>query len=381
MNMTITPTTHGLDGGSETLTLAVDALRRGGLVVFPTETVYGVAALASNRTAYEALCGVKGVPAGQAFTIHLADPSQISRWVAVSGGIVRRFIEKVMPGPVTLVMELDKSRIEDLLAAVGLAPDALPRVSDQGEVRLRCPDHPLARRLIESVEGPVIGATASSPCGSAALDATEAAAAFGERALVIDGGRCRYGKPSTVVRIRTTGARPIISVEREGVYDERYIMKLTRWTLLVICSGNTCRSPMAEGLARRMLAKQQGLPEAELDAAGLRVISAGAFAAPGLPPSPESIEIMQRHEIDISRHRSQPLTREMIHEADLILCMTQSHRRAVLAMVPSALDKTLTLDVSGKDIEDPIGSGMEAYDRSARAIEHGLEQRLKEYQP
>lgn len=379
--MTTTPTTHGLDGGSETLPLAVDTLRRGGLVVFPTETVYGVAALASNREGYEALCRLNNVPLGQAFTVHLADPSHIRRWVAISGGVVRRFIEKVMPGPVTLVMELDKARIEDVLREARLPAEALPHVSNNGEVRLRCPDHPLARRLIESVEGPVIGATALSPGGNAALDASEAAAAVGGHAVILDGGRSRYGKPSTVVRIRTTGTRPIISVEREGVYDERYIMKLTRWTLLVICSGNTCRSPMAEGLARRLLAKQQGLPEAELDAAGLRVISAGAFASPGLPASVESVEIMQRRGIDISRHRSQSLTREMIHEADLILCMTQSHRRAVLAMAPSALDKTLTVDASGKDIEDPIGSGMEAYDRSARAIEHGLEQRLKEYQP
>ncbi|MCE9590811.1 MAG: Sua5/YciO/YrdC/YwlC family protein [Planctomycetes bacterium] len=376
--MTATTATH--DDTNDTLRKAAAALSEGGLVAFPTETVYGVAASAVSRQGYDALRRFKDVPDGQAFTVHLANPSEVTRWTPVVGGQLRRFIEKVWPGPVSLVVDVDQVKISDMLRGIGVPPEVMPRVIQNGAVSLRCPDHPLARQFIASAGGPVIASAANRPGASPALEAGEAAAALGSGAVVIDGGRCRYGKPSTVVRVRGTGARPTISVERAGVYDERYVMKLTRWTLLMICSGNTCRSPMAEGLARQIIARSEGLPESELEAAGLRVISAGAFASQGMPVSPEAVDVMNRRGIDISRHRSRPLTREMVHEADLILCMTESHLRAVVAMAPSAAEKTLALDPAG-DIEDPIGSGMEAYERCAAAIEKSLNQRLKEYQP
>jgi protein-tyrosine-phosphatase len=84
--------------------------------------------------------------------------------------------------------------------------------------------------------------------------------------------------------------------------------------------------------------------------------------------------------VDISSHRSRLLAVEMVHEADVIYCMTTAHQQAVLSLVPSAAPKTFLLDPSG-DVEDPIGSGSTAYQRCAEIIRRRLEQRLKEQQP
>ena len=98
--------------------------------------------------------------------------------------------------------------------------------------------------------------------------------------IVVDGGRCRYAKPSTIVRVaQGPGGAANLTVQREGVYDQRLIRKLMRWTMLLVCTGNTCRSPMAEALARQLLAKRLKVDENDLEAAGFTVMSVGVSAA------------------------------------------------------------------------------------------------------
>src|SRR5690606_10687714 len=181
--------------------------------------------------------------------------------------------------------------------------------------------------------------------GTPPHDAEAAVEALGERVdLIIDGGRSRYAKPSTVVRVRGRGPTRQITVEREGVYDERFVRKLMRWTMLLVCSGNTCRSPMAEDLAAKILADARGLGVEDLETAGVRVISAGVFAMPGQPAAAEAIEVMGKMGLDLSTHRSRTVTPELLREADVVFTMTEAHRRAVADMAPWAADKVFRLD-------------------------------------
>lgn len=359
-------------------------LEQGGLVVFPTETVYGVGASALGLKGYGALCDLKSQEEGRPFTVHLPDPAAAERYIDTASPMLRRLIKKVFPGPVTLIVDVSDDVMRGKLRDLGLPPEAATRLYYQNSISLRSPDHPLAQMVLGSLRAPVIAGSANRRGDAPPYNATEAAARLdGAVDLIIDGGRSRYAKPSTVVRVRSplpgTPGGLKVTVEREGVYDTRFIQKLMRWTMLVVCSGNTCRSPMAEGLAKRLLAEQRGIEVEDLENAGLRVVSAGTLAHPGAPAAAEAVEALQKFGADLSRHRSQPITPELIHEADVIYCMTGAHRQALLAMSPAAEGKTFLLDPGG-DVEDPMGSDLTTYQRCAERIRRRLAQRLKEQQ-
>lgn len=145
-------------------------------------------------------------------------------------------------------------------------------------------------------------------------------------------------------------------------------------TFLFICTGNICRSPMAEGLFRHAL---QGRTE-------YRAISAGLGAANGQPPSAYSVQAMKELGVDISRQRSQMLTAELVKQADYILGMTHSHVDTVMLLYPAAAEKTFllrefddTLDPFEKDISDPIGGSYEVYLNCRDQIEQGIASLLR----
>ncbi len=123
-------------------------------------------------------------------------------------------------------------------------------------------------------------------------------------------------------------------------------------TILFLCTGNVCRSPMAEGIFRQAI---QGRGE-------YQVLSAGLGAAEGQPPSPYAVQAVKELGIDISGLRSRMLTVEMVEQADYIFGMTHSHIDTVGALYPHAAEKTFllrefdeTLESFEKDISDPIG--------------------------
>jgi len=145
-------------------------------------------------------------------------------------------------------------------------------------------------------------------------------------------------------------------------------------TVLFVCTGNTCRSPMAEGLA---LAYAKA---ADLD---VFVASAGVAAVDGMPTSPETTEALQRLGIEFQGH-SKALTGEMVARADAIFCMTGAHvtaAKAVLARLEGdqaeAMDRIQLLQPSG-DVPDPIGSSQRVYDALAEQLQPIIEDRMKQ---
>ena len=145
-------------------------------------------------------------------------------------------------------------------------------------------------------------------------------------------------------------------------------------SILFVCTGNSCRSVMAEELMRRYL-KELGKD--------ISVSSAGVSAIDGLSPTQETVNVMKDEGLDVSAHRATRITEELIKKADLILVMEESHKRIVTSMVPEAAGKTLLLkeymvDKNKKnypenpDVPDPIGEPTDFYKLSLEVIKDNI---------
>src|SRR5256885_14406077 len=140
-------------------------------------------------------------------------------------------------------------------------------------------------------------------------------------------------------------------------------------TILFVCTGNVCRSPMAEGIFRHAV-KGRG---------DFRVLSAGVGAIEGQPPSAYAVQALAELGIDVSQQRSRMLTAELVQQADYIFGMTHGHVDAINLLFPQAAEKTFllrefdeTLEIFEKDISDPIGGSYEVYLNCRDQIEQGI---------
>ncbi len=350
---------------------AVDVLRSGRLVAFPTETVYGLAARADSPEGMERLRAAKSRGYDKAFTVHLGEREAVERYTAGVSGLTRRLIRKAWPGPLTLILPVPDPALTPVMKELDrTAADAM---FYGGTVGLRCPDDAVAGALLRAASFPVVATSANRAGESAPLSGTAAAEAIGDlAALLLDAGSTRYAKPSTIVRV--DGSR--YEVVREGVLDVGTIGRLAAVHFLFVCTGNTCRSPMAEGLAKKWLSEKLGCALDELAGRGVFVSSAGVSGGYG-SASPAALSVMTKRGVDLSGHVSSLLEADMVQQADHVFVMTKYHRDRVIELCPSAKDRVAVL-CDDQDVVDPVGGTEQDYDACATQVESALRRKLEE---
>ncbi len=185
-------------------------LKQGGIVAFPTDTIYGLGACANLTQAVERVYRVKERPQNMALPLLLAHTSQISEVADYVPPIAWLLAGNFLPGALTLVL-FKSSSISDIITAGGIT------------VAVRIPDHPVPVALVEGLGAPVVGTSANLSGKPGSLTAEEVYYQFDDKIdLVIDGGRCRGGKESTIVDV--TGEKPIIL--REGAIPIEKLKKV-----------------------------------------------------------------------------------------------------------------------------------------------------------
>jgi len=331
----------------EKIKYAAFILKKGGLVVFPTETVYGIGANLLNSKSIERLCSIKKRPKGKLFSIHVADKSKIELFSDDIPVAAYKLIDKFWPGPLTIIL---KSKEKDIRT-----------------VGLRMPNNRIALDLISAAEVPIVAPSANIAGKSAPKTLDEALMDLdGKVDVAIDGRKTILGVSSSVVDLTVSPPE----VVREGVIKKSDIEKAIRKkNILFVCTGNSCRSVMAKELLKKKLKNRD---DVEVRAAGV-----GAF--PGMRATLETQELLEAEGIDVSNHQAQQLTDDLLKRADLILVMQKQHEHTILRKYPFAKNRLYLLKEFAKiqdgdlDIPDPMGQSKEFYRECFLVIKQAVE--------
>lgn len=205
---------------------AVAILRRGGLVAFPTETVYGLGADASNRDAIGKLYAAKRRPAEHPVIVHLADVAQLPQWTSEITAAAQKLAQKFWPGPLTLILRRTPE-VNDALTG------------GQDTIALRIPSHPMAHALLVKFGGGIAAPSANRFGHVSATTALHVRQEFGDSVdLVLDGGQSEVGIESTIVDV--TGVQPVLL--RPGHISARAI-EMAAGVPLAAPQANSPRAP------------------------------------------------------------------------------------------------------------------------------------------
>jgi tRNA threonylcarbamoyl adenosine modification protein (Sua5/YciO/YrdC/YwlC family) len=342
---------------------SVDRLNAGEIVAFPTETVYGIAAKSSDTAAVAKLFDVKARSTGKPMSLAIGCNDSLDNYAQNPTAIMYRLARRCWPGPLTMVIQAS-----DQIA--GLSNESLALLAPNNWLGLRVPSNEVLLSVLDQLNEPLVLTSANKSDQADATTAVEVAEQLDDNVqLILDGGPTKIGTPSTVIKVHERH----VEILRSGALTRDQIRTALQLEIVIVCTGNTCRSPMAEMLLKQKLAAANGIPIERLPQHGIHVCSAGITANNGSPAADQAINVLGKQDLDLTCHSSQPLSYALANSADLILTLSNSHQQAIVNEWPEFADKTSLLASDGSSVSDPIGGSYEIYQQCAVQIDTHLD--------
>lgn len=356
-----------------TIQKVASLLDEGALVAIPTDTVYGIGCRVCKES-IDHLNQVKNRDVSKHYTLHVGSPEQLGRYVPNMSLRAKKLVQRGLPGPLTIVFQLEDVSLKSIRDNLTIEVSDL-LYSDR-TVGIRYPDHPVICQVLSSAAAPIVAPSANPADQAPALTAQQVIDYFSDSIdyiVSVPDFERKHSISSTIVKVDNKG----FEILREGIVPKDIIRKWTSIQILFVCTGNTCRSPMAEGIFRGYLANILHCSVDELENIGYIIKSAGTAAFDDIPASQESVIVCRENGIDIGQHLSQLVDQELLDESDLIFTMTEDHYQQVIMIDPGAEIKTEKLS-SNCDIQDPVGLGVDVYRQCFNEIQEAVVKRVKE---
>ncbi len=320
----------------------IKALKEKKIVGFPTDTVYGIGCII-DKECVDRLRALKKRSGDKPFAIFIPDVSWLSRLNVLIPDYAKNLL-KDMKGPLTLVFKI--------------IDDKYSFISKEGKIGIRIPDDDFLCEVMNEINEPIVATSANISGFSPAISSEQID-------LNVDffiKGKSKIGIQSTVVDISgekpvilRKGAMPVLEVEaKTGMV---FISKGIKLNLLFVCSGNTCRSPMAEFHFRSIDKEDNFL-----------VNSCGTMNIYGMPPSIEAVIVMNEIDIDITPHISKGVSKDLVDISDIILPVGKKHSEILITYGVNKYKIFPFYKILGlQEIPDPIGKNLSVY-REVRNI-------------
>ncbi len=339
--------------------LAVQALAEGHVVALPSNYSYLLVASGLRPKAVEQLYQSAKQTTGNNVSLMVRSAEETLDYFPDLGAAARRLAKKAWPGPV--ILNIPDSQASSVLRCLDI--QVCEKLRDaENRIQVWQPEHIVLEHVCRLLSGPLVCCPARDAKGSI-VEIVELLIPDESTLAVDDGPVAHYGEPSIVAIDGNTGR-----LTRKGLVDEAWLRQISQWTVLFVCTGNTCRSPMAQAMMEKKIADKFGklAPDGK---SPILSISAGVSAYGGDTASHGALAAIKQYGASLDRHQSTQLNEALVDQADLILAMGQRHRHVLVSQWPSIASKVHLISPDGGEISDPFGGPLEIYQKCAQQLD------------
>jgi len=345
----------------------VEVLKEGGIVVYPTDTLYGLGVDMTNPKAVNKLLHIKQRNIKAPISLMVDSIESMEKIVGSISPKKQALIKNILPGKFTILLQNKNEGSDDKKHPWNH--------QNQSKIGFRIPDYAVCRELSIRLSKPISSTSANLSGQESALSITEVISYFGNKLdLILDAGLMKSNKGSTVIDLTKLPFLVFregdISMEKLGemLPGISFEKRKTKFNVVFVCTGNICRSPLGEGILKAMVEKTKFKDIFSIQ-------SAGTLNLGPVPAHDFSIKIADDNEIDLSSHRAKHINEQIVKDAAMIFCMAMDHQQYLKKHYPRHKHKFHLLKdwqrvkpLAVPSIADPIGHELKFFEKTYNDI-------------